>query len=59
MEEKLQEEIFVHCSTCEHYETMHQYMFCKILERRITARKKPCNNYSPNKQIYPNSSKNS
>lgn len=34
-----------HCSLCEHYETLHQYLYCKHLKRQITARKQPCKYY--------------
>jgi len=35
-----------HCSECKHYEICTNfYMYCKVLKRRITARKKPCKHY--------------
>ena len=35
-----------HCSECYHYEPCPDFrMYCKILKRRITARKKPCKYY--------------
>ena len=34
-----------HCSLCKNYESVHQFMYCKYLKRRITARKKPCKHY--------------
>lgn len=37
-----------HCSDCIHYETIPPFMFCKILQKRITARKKPCKNFAKN-----------
>lgn len=29
-----------HCSECINYETVNYFMFCKWLQKRITARKK-------------------
>lgn len=35
-----------HCSYCIHYEPCPDFrMYCKALQRRITARKKPCKFY--------------
>lgn len=35
-----------HCSDCVHYEPCSDFrMYCKALERRITARKKTCKYY--------------
>lgn len=32
-----------HCSLCKHYEVCTDYtMYCHFLQKRITARKKPC-----------------
>lgn len=33
------------CEYCKHYETVQQFMYCKHLCKRITARKKPCKEY--------------
>lgn len=41
-----------HCSFCECYETINGFMYCCILKRRITARKKCCNKFKPNNKIY-------
>ena len=44
-----------HCSECIHYEPCQDFrMFCKVLKRRITARKKPCKYYKSfiNKEEY-------
>lgn len=36
-----------HCSQCKYYEILaNQTMFCHQLQRRITARKRPCKKYS-------------
>ena len=36
-----------HCSQCKHYECLENAtMYCSKLERRITARKRPCKDYS-------------
>lgn len=36
-----------HCSTCMSYVVINgPYMFCSYLNRRITARKKPCSKYT-------------
>ncbi len=35
-----------HYSECKHYEIcMNFYMYCKVLKRRIAARKKSCKHY--------------
>lgn len=35
-----------HCSQCRHYECLtNSTMYCHKLQKRITARKKPCKNY--------------
>ena len=36
-----------HCSVCEYYETVNYFMYCRLLKRRITARKKYCKNFKP------------
>lgn len=36
-----------HCSHCQHYEVLaNNTMYCNKLNKRITARKKPCKKYS-------------
>lgn len=36
-----------HCSQCKHYDYLgNAMMYCNKLERRITARKRPCKDYS-------------
>ena len=36
-----------HCSQCRHYDYLgHGIMYCNKLQKRITARKRPCKNYS-------------
>lgn len=45
MKNKLTEESNKHCSDCFYYETIPPYMFCKYLQKRITARKKPCRKF--------------
>lgn len=36
-----------HCSQCKHYEVCANYtMYCNMLEKQITARRKPCKHYS-------------
>ena len=34
-----------HCSECKHYESINCQMYCKALQKGITARKKPCKFY--------------
>ena len=35
-----------HCSQCKHYEICTNFtMYCRMLQKRITARKKPCKHY--------------
>lgn len=35
-----------HCSHCSHYEVLpNETMYCSKLQKRITARKKPCKSY--------------
>lgn len=35
-----------HCSQCKHYEICPNYtMYCRVLQKRITAREKPCKYY--------------
>lgn len=34
-----------HCSECKHYESVNCQMYCKALQKGITARKKPCKFY--------------
>lgn len=35
-----------HCSQCKHYEIHPNCtMYCRVLQRRITARKRPCGHY--------------
>lgn len=34
-----------HCSQCVWYESVCPFMWCKKLQRRITARKSPCKYY--------------
>lgn len=35
-----------HCSLCKHYEICTNFtMYCHVLQRRITARKKPCRHF--------------
>lgn len=35
-----------HCSQCKHYEICPNFtMYCNVLQRRITPRKKPCKHY--------------
>lgn len=35
-----------HCSQCKHYEICTNYtMYCHVLQRRITARKKSCRHF--------------
>ncbi len=37
---------FPHCSQCKHYEILSNYnMYCDILKRKITVRKRPCKYY--------------
>lgn len=35
-----------HCSHCDYYDSIHNAMYCKKLQKRITARKRPCKDYS-------------
>ena len=36
-----------HCSHCKHYDVLeNKTMYCHKLNKRITARKKPCKDYS-------------
>ncbi len=35
-----------HCSQCQHYDNIGDTMYCYKLQKRITARKRPCKNYS-------------
>lgn len=38
-----------HCSNCKHYDILPQCtMYCNVLHRRITSRKKPCRSYEEN-----------
>lgn len=38
-----------HCSQCKHYEVCANCtMYCRVLQKRITARKKPCKHYIEN-----------
>lgn len=41
-------QVFIpHCSHCVHYDVLeNKTMFCSDLQKRITARKKPCKKYS-------------
>lgn len=34
-----------HCSHCNYYESINNSMYCKKLQKRITARKRPCKYY--------------
>lgn len=34
-----------HCSECQHYEAINCQMYCKTLQKGITARKRPCKFY--------------
>lgn len=35
-----------HCSKCKYYEVYTNFtMYCHVLQKRITARKKPCKHY--------------
>lgn len=42
-----------HCSECVHFESFPQtaQMYCKKLQRRITARKKPCKHFEKSIKI--------
>ena len=45
--EKLPNVFSPHCSQCEFYEILANHtMYCHKLKKRITARKKPCKEYS-------------
>lgn len=35
-----------HCSQCVYYDNITTTMYCYKLQKRITARKRPCKNYS-------------
>lgn len=43
-----------HCSYCEYYETINGFMYCCLLKRKITARKKYCDKFKLNNKIYKN-----
>lgn len=34
-----------HCSYCKHYQTINGYMYCALLQKKITVRKKPCKDF--------------
>lgn len=45
--DKIPQVLAPHCSQCKHYECLaNATMYCKKLQKRITARKRPCKNYS-------------
>lgn len=45
--ERIPQILTPHCSHCRHYDILaNATMYCHKLQKRITARKRPCKNYS-------------